>query len=51
MERFEVEGMELAGFDTPVAGLGVGKKGVLFNASNPCALLSRLGWLPLIWSR
>lgn len=47
----EREGMEMAHFDASPARLGVGKKGVSFRASNPWARLSRLGWLPLIWSR
>ena len=41
----------VADFDAPVAGLDVGKKGVLGNASSPWACLSSLGWLPLTWSR
>ena len=50
-ERFQSESMQAADFDAPVAGLDVGKKGVLGNASSPWACLSSLGWLPLTWSR
>lgn len=50
-EWLEVEGMELPDFDSSVAGLGVGKKGVSFKPSSPCAWRNRLGWLPLTWKR
>jgi hypothetical protein len=47
-QGFDGEGVEAAGFDPPVSGLGVGKKGVSCRASKPWAFLSRCGWLPLI---
>ena len=34
-EGFDGKGMQLPAFDPPVAGLGLGKKGVSFKASNP----------------
>ena len=51
LQGFDGEGVQGAGFNASVSGLGVGKKGVSFNASKACALSSRCGWLPLIWSR
>src|SRR5580700_1239474 len=42
-ERFDVKGMQVADFDAPMPGLGLGKKGVSFKASMPWACLSRLG--------
>lgn len=42
------KGVERTNFDAAPAGLGVGKKGVFFKASNCWARWSRLGWLPLI---
>ena len=47
-QGFDGEGVEAAGFDSAVSGLGVGKKGVSCSASKPWAFLSRCGWLPLI---
>ena len=35
LEGLNGEGVQSPGFDAPVAGLGLGKKGVSFNASNP----------------
>ena len=35
LEGFDGKGMQLPGFDSPVAGLGLGKKGVSCNASKP----------------
>jgi len=35
LEGFDGKGVQLPGFDSPVTGLGLGKKGVSFNASNP----------------
>lgn len=35
LEGFNSKGVQLPGFDSPMAGLGLGKKGVSFNASNP----------------
>jgi hypothetical protein len=49
LERFDGEGVQGPGLHQAVTGLGVDKKGVSFNPSNPCAGWSRLGWLPLIW--
>jgi len=51
LHRFDGEGVQVTDFDAPVAGVGVGKKGVSFSASKARACRSRLGWLPLIWSR
>ena len=50
-ERFDGEGVQVADFDPAVSRLGLGKKGVPGRASRPRACLSRLGWLPLIWTR
>lgn len=50
-ERFDGEGVQTPGLHASVPGLGVGKKGVPFNASSPWACWSSLGWLPLIWNR
>ena len=50
-EGLDGKGMELPGFDAAVTGVVVGKKGVFGKASKPWACLSKLGWLPLIWSR
>ena len=47
-QGFDGEGVEAAGFDSAVSGLGVGKKGVSCSAFKPWAFLSRCGWLPLI---
>ena len=51
LERFDGKGVPVPGFDAPMARLGLGKKGVSCKASKPCACLSKLGWLPLIWNR
>jgi len=50
-ERFDVKGMELPGFDPPVTGVVMGKKGVSLRASKPWACLKRVGWLALICRR
>jgi len=50
-EWLDGEGVQVTDFDASVPGLGVGKKGVSGKASIPWACLSRLGWLPLTWSR
>jgi hypothetical protein len=36
-QGFDGEGVQGAGFNASVSGLGVGKKGVSFNASKACA--------------
>ena len=50
-ERFEREGVDAAGDDAAVAGIGEEKKGVCAWALSASAWASSLGWLPLIWSR
>src|SRR5689334_8780789 len=50
-QRLEGEGVQLPDGDASVSWIGLGEKGVVFKAFNPCACLSRLGWLPLIWKR
>jgi hypothetical protein len=43
--------MELPGFDPPVTGVVMGKKGVFWRASKLWACWRRVGWLPLTWNR
>ncbi len=50
-ERFEREGVDAAGDNATVAGIGEKKKGVEVCALSASACASSLGWLPLIWSR
>jgi hypothetical protein len=50
-ERFNREGVDPAGDDAAVAGIGEEKKGVWGWALHASAWASSLGWLPLIWSR
>lgn len=50
-QGFDGEGVQLPAGNASVSWIGLGEKGVVFKASNPCACLSRLGWLPLIWKR
>lgn len=47
-QRFDGEGMDLAGFDAAMGGVGPGKKGGFWSASRPWACFNRRGWLPLI---
>ncbi len=47
-EEREREGMELAGFDSAMTGLVLGKKGMSGKASKACASWSKRGWFPLI---
>ena len=41
--RFDGKGVQTPDFYAPASGLGVGKKGVLFNPLSPSALASRWG--------
>lgn len=50
-ERFDGKGMDLPEFDTSMADLAVGKKGVLGVASRVWASWYKWGWFPLIWNR
>lgn len=50
-ERFNREGVDAAGDDAAVAGIGEEKKGGCAWALSDSACASSLGWLPLIWSR
>ncbi len=50
-ERFDRKGVDAAGDEAAVAGIGEEKKGVCAWALSASACASSLGWLPLIWSR
>lgn len=50
-ERFDGKGVDAAGDEAAVAGIGEEKKGVCARALHASACASSLGWLPLIWSR
>jgi len=50
-ERFDRKGVDAAGDEAAVAGIGEEKKGVCAWALSDSACASSLGWLPLIWSR